>query len=108
MIAGSTTVSVKRGTVTGHYGDDLDSDEVVAVKIPATILENPVTGVKPASGRADTVRTYTLRCWRRFAFRQDDRIVDERTGREYVVTTEAPTNRFVGLGSVRLQLQRVT
>ena len=108
MIAASTTVSVKRGTVTGHYGDDLDSDEVVATELPASILEAPVTGARPVAGRAETPRTYTLRLWRLFELRQDDRIVDERTGAEFVVTTLAPTNRFVGLGSTRAQLQRVT
>lgn len=108
MIAAHTTVSVKRGTVIGEYGDEIDSDEVVATELPASILELPVRGGRPVSGRRDTQRTHTLRMWRRFELRQDDRIVDERSGREYVVTTLAPTTRFVGLGSTRADLQRVT
>jgi len=108
MIAAHTTVSVKRGTVIGEYGDELDSDEVVKTGLAASILEAPVRGTRPVTGRTDTPRTYVLRMWRRFELRQDDRIVDERTGSEYVVTTLAPTTRFVGLGSTRAELQRVT
>lgn len=108
MIAAHTTVSVKRGTVTGDYGDELDSDDIIATRLPASILEAPARGGRPVSGRTDTPRPYTLRMWRRFELRQGDRIVDERTGREYVITTLAPTTRFVGLGSTRADLQRVT
>lgn len=108
MIAANTKISVKRGTVVGPYGDDLDSDVVVAVDLPASILELPVRGGRPVSGRTDTQRTHTLRMWKRFELRQNDRIVDQRTGRTYSVTTDAPTTRFVGLGSTRVDLQRVT
>jgi hypothetical protein len=106
--AANTTVSVFRGTVTGPYGDEQDSDEVVASGIPGSILERPVTGGRPVSGRSDTQRTHTLRVWRTFAFRQGDRIKDEKTGEIFSVVTKVVPRNNVGLGSTRLDLQRVT
>jgi hypothetical protein len=104
----STTISILRGTVTGDYGDELDSDEVVADRIPASILERPVTGARPVSGNATTPRAYALRVWRAVELRQGDRVRDERTGQVYAITTLAPSTNFVGLGSTRADLQRVT
>lgn len=104
----TTTITVLRGTTSDRYGDEQDTEDVVAAKIPASILETPVRGARPASGRKDTQRGYMLRVWKRHDVRQNDRIRDERTGRTYVVTTQAPTTNPVGLGSTRLDLQRVT
>lgn len=104
----TTTISILRGTVTDRYGDEADSDTVVASRIPASILEKPVQGARPASGRKDTPRGYFLRTWRVFAFQQGDRVRDERTGYVYAVTTNAPVTNPVGLGSTRLDVQRVT
>lgn len=104
----TTTISVLRGTAEDRYGDEVDTDTVVASRIPASILEKPVTGARPASGRKDTPRTYFLRVWRTFTFQQGDRVRDERTGYVYAVTTLAPVTNPVGLGSTRLDLQRVT
>jgi len=104
----NTTVSVLRGTVVSDYGDDGDSDEAVASNIPASILERPVTGGRPASGRTDTQRTHSLRMWRVFELRQGDRIRDELTGDTYSVITLPRVRNNVGLGSTRADLQRVT
>ena len=104
----TTTVTVLRGVATDRFGDEVDTDTVVAGNVPASILERPVTGTRPVSGRKDTPRTYALRCWRVNDVRQGDRIRDERTGFLYVVTTAAPSTNPVGLGSTRLDLQRVT
>lgn len=104
----TTKVTILRGTATDRYGDEVDTDTVVAVDIPASILERPVTGARPASGRKDTQRTHALRVWKVVDVRQDDRIKDQKTGRVYVVTTAAPATNPVGLGSTRLDLQRVT
>ena len=104
----TTTISVLRGTAANRYGDEVDTDTVVATKIPASILEKPATGGRPASGRTDTPRGYFLRIWRVFTFEQGDRVRDERTGLTYAVLTDAPVTNPVGLGSTRLDLQRVT
>lgn len=104
----TTTISVLRGTVTDRYGDEADSDAVVATRIPASILEKPASGGRPASGRKDTPRGYFLRVWKPVDIRQNDRVKDERTGLTYAVLTEAPSTNPVGLGSTRLDLQRVT
>jgi hypothetical protein len=104
----TTRVTILRGTATDRYGDEVDTDTVIAVDVPASILERPVTGARPASGRKDTPRTYALRVWKAVDVRQYDRIKDQRTGRIYAVTTEAPSTNPVGLGSTRLDLQRVT
>ena len=104
----TTTITVLRGTATDRYGDEVDTETVVATRIPASILERPVQGARPASGRKDTQRGYALRVWGAVDVRQDDRIRDERTGLTFVVLTYAPSTNPVGLGSTRLDLQRVT
>jgi hypothetical protein len=104
----TTTVTVLRGTAADRYGDEIDTDTVVATRVCASLLEKPVTGARPASGRKDTPRGYTLRVWNNVDVRQDDRIRDERTNYVYVVTTRAPSTNPVGLGSTRFDLQRVT
>lgn len=107
-ITATTLVTVMRGTATNAYGDEIDTDEVVDTHVRASILEKPATGGRPASGRADTPRGYTLRMWRNVGLQQNDRITDERTGEVYYVTTEVTPKGSVGLGSVRADLQRVT
>jgi len=108
-VLATTTVSVLRGTAANRFGDEIDTETVVATRLPASILERPVTGARPASGRQDTPRTYALRLvGRRFVFQQSDRIRDERTGWIYAVTTAAPVTNPVGLGSTRADLQRVS
>lgn len=104
----TTTVTVLRGTAVNEFGDEIDTDTVVDDNIPASILERPVTGGRPASGRKDTPRTYVLRMWKQVELQQNDRIRDERTGRTYYVTTDAPSTNPVGLGSTRADLQRVS
>jgi hypothetical protein len=104
----TTTVAILRGTVIGDYSDELDSDEEVASGVRASILERPVTGGRPVSGRSDTQRTHTMRMWKVVDLRQGDRVRDERTGAIYSVLTLAPSTNPVGLGSTRADLQRVT
>lgn len=104
----TTTVTVLRGTTTDRYGDEQDTEDVVAERIPVSIIERPVRGGRPASGRKDTQRGYMMRCWRRDDIRQGDRVRDERTGLRYVILTQAPNTNPVGLGSTHFDLQRVT
>lgn len=104
----TTTVTIMRGTAENDYGDEIDTDEPVATGVRASILEQPVTGGRPSSGRKDTPRTYAMRVWRGVDLRQDDRIRDERTGSVYYVTSLNPSTNPVGLGSTRAVLQRVT
>ncbi len=104
----TTTVTVLRGTTTDRYGDEQDADTVVATGVRASLLERPVTGTRPVSGREDTPRAYALRVWASVDLRKNDRIQDERTGYVYVITTLAPSTNPVGLASTRADLQRVT
>ena len=97
-----------RGDAVDRYDDEIDIDTIVATDVPASILEKPVTGARPSSGRKDTPRGYFLRVWRSVDVQQSDRIRDQVTDRTFVVLTDAPTTNPVGLGSTRLDLQRVT
>lgn len=104
----TTTVTILRGTATNRFDDEVDVDTVFMDRVPASILQRPATGGRPASGRKDTVRTYTLRLGRVVPLEQNDRIRDERTGWTYAITTLAPSTNPVGLGSTRADLQRVS
>lgn len=107
----TTTVSQLRGIARDayeEYGDGVDTEEVIASGVPASILELPATGGRPASGRSDTPRRYTLRLWRVLDLRKGDRFRDERTGELFYVTTDVKPRGHVGLASTRADLQRVT
>lgn len=104
----TTTVTILRGVDIDRYGDEVDASTVVAEGVPASILDRPVTGARPSSGRKDTPRTYAMRVWKSVDLRQDDRVRDEKTGLIYAVTTLAPSTNIAGLGSTRADLQRVT
>jgi hypothetical protein len=104
----TTKATILRGSTTDRFGDEQDTDTVVAADVPVSILQKPVTGTRPASGRKDTPRGYFLRVWGGVDVRQYDRVRDQKTGWTYVVLTDAPSTNPVGLGSTRLDLQRVT
>lgn len=110
-LSATTTVSVLRGTARDayeEYGDGVDTDEVIASQVPASILELPAIGGRRASGRAETPRRYTLRLWRVLELREDDRIRDEGTDELFYVTIAVKPRGHVGLASTRAELQRVT
>lgn len=86
----TTTITVYRGTETNSYGDEVDSRGAAALhlrNIPATLIESSRRSYNPVDGQRRTIRTVVCRVTAGTDIQQDDRVVDEKTGTTYLVTT---------------------
>lgn len=82
----TTTVTVLRGSGTDRFGDSVDVDQVVASGVPASIIEGSANSrSRPADGRTDQVRSYTVRMRTPVELLKYDRLRDERTGDVYAL-----------------------
>lgn len=98
MIIPSTTVTVLRdtGPLSDGWDDLPETDTVAAVGLPAWIEHTERRTIDPASGRAVVINGFKVLLRPRvFAFRESDRIKDERTGQVYQVETVATTSGFM-------------
>lgn len=102
------TVSVLRGSETDDYGDTADTGNVVADRVPASILETVRRTTRRADDRAQTVLYFTGRVDPRVDVRQNDRLRDERTGAVYLVTSLSRVGNPVTVNDSRLDLERVS
>lgn len=102
----TTTVSVLRGTTTDDYGDELDTDTVVASGIPASVLEQSRTVFDQATSTPMVVHTITGRVTRGTDIRLGDRLRDENTGQVYMVQNVNPQDNPLIQIDVRLELKR--
>lgn len=105
----TTTVAVLRGVGTDRFGDEVDVDQVVRDNIPASLIEQqPNSRSRPADGRTDQVRSYTLRVHPDVVLLRGDRIRDERTGETYVGDFGATPANPAGHRTRRLTVRKVT
>lgn len=83
----STTVAIMRGTTTNAWGDVVDDDSVtpVATGVLASLAITNTTRNNPDSQDIRTLRTYSCAMQSDVDVRETDRLLDERTGRIYVV-----------------------
>lgn len=75
-----------RGTTTNVYDDLVDADTAVATRVPCSLIEQTRRVFLPAEGAIRIVRSYAGRVGSETDLRKDDRIRDERTSVEYLVT----------------------
>lgn len=85
-LVGNTWVSILRGTATNYAGDEIDTDTVIASRIPATLTERQRGTTQPVDGMSRTVRQATLRVKAGTDVRTNDRILDERTNDIYMIS----------------------
>jgi len=82
----TTTVSILRGTSVNDYGDEVDESTPTHTGIPASLIEQSRRTYLPAEGAYRVIRFTRCRLTAGTDVRKDDRILDERTNRVYVVT----------------------
>lgn len=80
--------TVIRGvTAQNDYGDDVSDDAVVSTGNIGAVTERRRTNFDPQSGRVETVRELTGRFRHGTDVQDGDRIKDEKSGDEFVVTS---------------------
>lgn len=104
----TTTISVMRGTTTDGYGDEADTDTVIATGILASIVEQ----TRRVSTRDDptprTVRYPVGRVTAGTDITDNDRIRDDRTGAVYIVDAVSSMTSAAVAADLRLDLRRTT
>lgn len=103
----SATVAIQRGSKVDEFGDEVDAKTVVAQGLPCLIAESVQRSFAPSEGRGGVVELYTLRFRPGTVLREQDRVVDERTGSVYLVTGVYSTSPVVGPPDVRAEARRV-
>lgn len=106
----NTTATFLGGIGTNRFGDEVDIPQVKAERIPVSILETaPISKSRPADGRTDQVRGYTLRVRPgRVDLNKYERVVDERTGRVFAYDLVTIPEGNVGPKPISVQLRLVT
>lgn len=98
----TTTASILRGTTTDGYGDPQDASTVVESGLPASILD-PVASVR-TQGDTDprVVRNTTIRLPPGTDVREDDRVLDETSGRIYAIDAVTTQGGYAFGNDVRI------
>lgn len=105
----STRVTVLRTEASADSFGDVRPDATamsVASGVPAAVVEGRQTSYQPVDGRRGVVETYTIRLRPSTDVREDDRLLDERTGITYVVTSVSAPHSVAGIADVRVSAYR--
>lgn len=92
----NTTVTVYRGTTTSDLGDEEDADTPIAIEVPLWIKEMSKTVVRGDGQTPQIVRWYTGRATSGANIQAHDRLLDEKTGRRYLVDSTSPDDSGIG------------
>jgi hypothetical protein len=104
----TTTISVLRGTTTDAYGDEQDTDTIVATGIPASLTEQSRRVTTRDDPTPRIVRYATARVGSGTDIRDQDRVRDERTGAVYIVDSPSSMANPALAVDLRLDLRRTT
>lgn len=81
----STTVTIYRGTTTNEWDDEVDSDTIIAVGIRASIIEQTTYAQTEVTTLPRSFRFAKMRVTPGTDIRQNDRILDEKTGEKWTI-----------------------
>lgn len=85
MSRATTTVTVYRGETVNDWGDPVDSDTIVATGIRASIIEQTVYARSEVTSLPRSFRFAKMRVTPGTDIRQNDRILDEKTGENWTI-----------------------
>ncbi len=101
----TTTVTIYRGQATDDYGDPTDSNTIVAVGMRASILEQTVKAWTEVSTLPRNFRWAKMRCTPGTDIRQNDRVLDERTGEIWTIVQISSRANPVRSQDMRIDLE---
>lgn len=104
----TTTVTILRGETLNDFGDPAAGTTRVADRVPFSILQSGARSTRRADDRPNTVLSYVGRCSPRVDVRQEDRLIDERTGDIFLVTEVSRTGSTVTTNDPRIVLEKTT
>jgi hypothetical protein len=104
----TTTLAVLRGVTTDDYGDEQDTDTVVATRIPASLAEQTRRVTTRDDPTPRIVRYAIGRVTAGTDIRDQDRVRDESTGAVYIVDAVSSMNSAAVAADLRLDLRRTT
>ena len=103
----NTKITVRRGTETDPYGDEVDSADAGSLHLgdlPATLIEQNRQSKNPVDGEIRTIRSAVCRVTGGTDIRKGDRVVDQITGTVYLVESTRQPASPVGISDLTLQL----
>lgn len=106
MIVATTTVSILGGSVTDDFGDEKDTDTVLAAGIPASLMESSRQAQEPVTGTPRIIRTHVCRLSPAVEVTEDNRIKDEQTSEIYIVVSATRNANPIMAQPLRLDLKR--
>lgn len=102
----TTTVTILRGNPTyNEWGDEVDSDTVVASGIRASIIEQTVDAKTEITSVPHSYRFAKMRVTPGTDIRQQDRVYDERTEETWTIVQISRRANPVGSQDVRIDLE---
>ncbi len=104
----TTQLTVLRGTTTDAYGDEQDTDTVVARNIPASLTEQSRRVTTRDDPTPRIIRSAIARVPAGTDIRDQDRVKDQRTGAVYIVDSPSSMANPVMAVDLRLDLRRTT
>lgn len=103
----TTTVSVLRGTSTTPAGDEVDNLTPLYTGIPASVMERTRTGIDDATQEPRVFRYTVCRLPAGTDIKDDDILLDERTGLRYAVSSVSVLSSPVHVPDLRVDLRYV-
>ena len=106
--AATTTIRILSGTVTDAYGDEVDSLDAGSYRernIKASLIEQSRQQRNPADGEIRSVQAVMGRVGGHVNIQVNDRVLDEQTGKIYLVEQVHQTRSPVNIGDKILKLE---
>lgn len=104
----TTKVEILRGTATDAYGDEQDTDTVIASDIPASLTEQSRRVTTRDDPTPRIVRYAVARVPAGTDVSDQDRLRDQRTGAIYIVEATSSMANPTAVPDIRLDLRRTT
>ncbi|MCA1840199.1 MAG: hypothetical protein ABR585_12490 [Gemmatimonadaceae bacterium] len=101
----TTTVTVYRGSTYNAWGDEVDSDTIVATGVRASILEQTVDAKTEITTVPHSYRFAKMRVTAGTDIRQNDRIMDEKTQEVWTIVQISRRANPVCSQDIRVDLE---
>lgn len=101
----NTTVTIFRGSSYNEWGDEVDSDTIVATGIRASIIEQTIYAQTEVTTLPRSYRFAKMRVTPGTDVRQNDRVKDEKTGEIWTIRQISNRGNPVTMQDMRIDLE---